>query len=88
MFTAKSEIIIILYIPACKRVYQRRIKMHNVIHTGNLYKIWSNNDVVAFITAQSEEKALTIYKEKGKALVVTAEKISFGSPEKIEKIYS
>lgn len=61
--------------------------MHNAIHTGNLYKIWDINTVVAFITACSEKNALEIYKTKGKALDVTAERISFGYPQKIENIY-
>jgi hypothetical protein len=61
--------------------------MNNQIHTGNLYKIWANNTVVAFITACSEKIALEIYKQKGAASDVTAEQISFGSPQKIEQIY-
>ena len=61
--------------------------MNNKIYFGNLYKIWSNNTVVAFITACSEKIALEIYKQKGAASDVTAEKISFGSDQKIEQIY-
>jgi hypothetical protein len=53
----------------------------------NLYKIWSNAKVVAFVTAGSEKSALAAYRAAGgKAAVDTIEQLSWGYPEDVCKL--
>jgi len=65
MFTAKTELIIILYIPACKRVYQRRTKMNHTITAQNIYQESFHNlcflsDVTKYADPISAIKKLNI----------------------------
>jgi hypothetical protein len=55
----------------------------------NLYKIWSGNRVVAFVTAAGFEAAGKAYRDNGgKAENIEVEQISFGYPKDSIAIYA
>lgn len=56
---------------------------------GNLYKIWSNGNVVAFITSFKEDSAIAKYLSLGgKHADATAERLTFGYPIDHNTIYA
>ena len=69
-------------------VFQFFIETKKAKMFNSLYKLWSNESVVGFITSWNEVSAVALYKQYGgKAENVTAEKMTFGYFEEVRTVY-